>query len=119
MSFITVGLDENKTYNRVVPPGGHTSDWTVGNYENKQQTRWPREDIPQTHYNVTFSLNNNVNPAVPMVRSQDQLDNFSKPRLRREEVETRQNLSSSSRFSAALEQPLLDLNTTERTRTPR
>ena len=41
MSFITVGLDENKTYNRAVPPGGHTSNWTVFNYDNKQETKYP------------------------------------------------------------------------------
>ena len=118
MSFITVGLDENKTYNRAVPPGGHTSDWTVGNYENKQQKRCQRELSP--HSNVSFSLNNNVSPGGPMVRSKDQLDNFSTVRMRREEEGevSRQKLSS-SRFSAALEQPLLDLNTTEKMRTPR
>lgn len=61
MAFITVGLDENKVYNKAQPPGGHCSDWipTSPPLEPAPSRRsqpppycpeWRQEQEPQPHY---------------------------------------------------------------------
>merc|ERR1711971_69549 len=113
MSFITVGLDENKTYNRAVPPGGFTSN--VFHHEER-----PGQDTNTNTRRIQDQVDNReVRPPRPTENPrQAGPEQFVKARGAAGLAGLgRQNISS--RFSAALEQPLLTETASEKMRTPR